>query len=570
MNTKSNHDSCQLRLVWIVLILLLALTAWTSRYWLNGEFGLYEDDLTFLPEAIEADFGEVMEMVSGYFSTLDEQGRPLMWSWVVLFGHLGWQLGGLQGMYVLGFIIWLINILMFVFLLWRIHRQFLFIIIGGFAYVLFAADTNQAFLFNAFGLQTALFLLLIALHLYLIKNHWRWLAYVFLTLVLFNYETPFWLFLAAPLLAEDRGKSLTRRLVVNTLIVAAIFLAVYLLRLSVGESRVAGMSLADMVITPLKHMLIGPLVGLGAYGLRPFQVLRSPSFRLIFTALLSSGIFLLIFIGVTRRMKTLASKLFSFKKGWWNRLDERTQRELSLLIAGMIMLVFAYPLTVILRPYAISGRETRVHMAAVVGAALIVASAMSLLIRASKKKAIRTAILVLFSLVLGFNFAFGFLIQQDYQSAWDLQQGFWRELLPLIQDVTVGTAVLIEPTGLEDVLYINANTWNLPKLLPKMFFFPEEWSPPPRVFRLIEGWQTNIIRIPGYFTLDGSNSFANMVVFGDFNQKNSILITTGNGVLERQFQTTVMGESIQLKPLGQDVLETLDTRPLYKLLMGEY
>jgi len=31
-----------------------------------------------------------------------------------------------------------------------------------------------------------------------------------------------------------------------------------------------------------------------------------------------------------------------------------------------------------------------------------------------------------------------------------------------------------------------------------------------------------------------------------------------------------MGESIQLKPLSQDVLETLDTRPLYKLLMGEY
>ena len=195
---------------WALLILFLAAAAWCTRYWLSPNFGLYEDDLTFIPSAVEADFKSVLSMISGYFSTLAEQGRPFMWSFVVLFGHLGWRLGGLQGMYLIAYGIWLINILLFLLLLRRIQWSFLFCAVGGLAYVVFSADTTQSFLFNAFGLQTAITFFLAALHLYIGEGKLRWLAYVFLALVMLTYETPFLLFFAAPLLTKHNGKTLKK------------------------------------------------------------------------------------------------------------------------------------------------------------------------------------------------------------------------------------------------------------------------------------------------------------------------------------------------------------------------
>ncbi len=97
---------------WVVLFLLLAGMAWFTRYYLSSGFGLYEDDLTFIPSAIEADFNGILGMISGYFSSLSQQGRPFMWSWVVLLSHLGWRLGGLQGMYMIAYLVWLINIIL--------------------------------------------------------------------------------------------------------------------------------------------------------------------------------------------------------------------------------------------------------------------------------------------------------------------------------------------------------------------------------------------------------------------------------------------------------------------------
>lgn len=557
-------------LSWFLLILLLAVTAWCTRYWLSPEFGLYEDDLTFIPQAIEADFPGVLRMISEYFSTLAEQGRPFMWSWVVLLGHLGWQLGGLQGMYFLAYTVWMINILLFVILLWRVHRQFLFVVLGGLAYVLFSADTNQAFLFNAFGLQTALVFLLAACHVYLAKDKWHWFAYLFLVLVMLNYETPFWLFLAAPLLTELTGKALKRRLIINSLIMTVIFLLVYLLRLSVGESRVTGLGFTDMIITPLKHMLIGPFVSLGVYGLRPILVLGNLSPGLMFAVLSSAVIFFIGLFWISKQNLSSASGLFSFGKGWWTNLDKRTQRELRLLFAGLIMLVFAYPLTVILRPYAISGRETRVHMAAVVGAALILGSLLTLLFRAMhNRRKLQITFLVLLSLIFGFNFAFGFMIQDDYRHAWELQKSFWRELLILIPDVDDGTAVLVEPSGLEDVLYIDANTWNLPRVLPQLFVFPDEWEREPKAFRLVDNWQNQLLRLPGYFTVDILTSFSPLPTYGDYPQSKAIFVSTQNGELERRFEPLPLQEMVEMKPMGQDILQTLDTRPLYDLMIQE-
>lgn len=552
---------------WVLFFLLLALTAWGARYWLSSSFGLYEDDLTFIPSAIEADFEGVLGMISGYFSTLAEQGRPLMWSWVVLFAHLGWQLAGLQGMYILGFGIWFLNILLFVLLLRRIQGSFLFCVVGGLAYVVFSADTTQAFLFNAFGLQTAITFLLFALHLYLSKGWLRWLAYPVLIFVMLNYETPFLLFLAAPLMTRENGRALKRRFLFNTLLVLLIFFLIYLLRIAAGDPRASSLGFPEMILTPIRQMALGPFVGLGAYLLRPLQVLRRVTLEQGVAAAVASFTFFMVFLWVQKREVISGVKLLPVKKGWWTDLTPEARREVRLFLAGILMLFLAYPLTVILRPYAISGRATRVHLAAVVGAGLVLASLALLVFRSLRKKGLRIGFLVFLALLLGLNFAFGFVIQRDYQRAWRLEKAFWGQLIPLIQDVQEGIAILVEPDAFQDVLQIGANTWNLPRVLPQLYHFPEAWEQAPRVFRLIDGWQNNIVRIPGYFTLDGSNVYASNRNFGDFVQKQTIFISGTDDGLTRRLEPLPLGKMAPVKAIGETVLDDFPTRPLYDLLI---
>ena len=554
---------------WVVLFIFLAALAWFTRYWFSSGFGLYEDDLTYIPTAMEASFGEIIEQIAAQLSTLGHQGRPLMWSWVILFGHLGWHLGGLHGMYLITYTIWLLNIILFVLLLRRINPSFMFSLVGGLAYVLFSADTNQAFLFNAFGLQTAITFLLIALHIYLCDRKTRWLSYLFLIFVIINYETPFWLFLAAPLLTEVKDKPLKKQFIINTALMAVIFLAVYFLRYLSGESRVAELSLQEMIVIPIKHMAIGPAVSLGIYFLRPFLVIRNLTTGLAVAGTASAlGIFGTLYWAYQQEKPSFVS-VFPLKGGWWDRLGPQVQREIRLLFAGLIMLPFAYPLTIILRATAISGRETRVHLAGVVGAALVAASVTMLLLRALTSKGLRLVLLGLISLIFGLNFAFGFVIQKAYVRAWELQKQFWRELIPLISDSVDGTAILVEPSGIEDVLYINANTWVLPRMLERFYVFPDDWERVPAVFRLAKFWEENIVRVPGYFTLDGTNSFAHLVTFGDYEQELAIFVTTSGGIVERQSTLTFMDEVIPVKPVGQDIFSTLETTLLFDLMVRE-
>lgn len=554
---------------WVLLLIFLALLAWSARYWLSPGFGLYEDDLTYIPGAIESTFAEIMREISGQLSTMGHQGRPLMWSWVLLFSYLGWHLAGLQGMYIIAYAIWLVNIILFVLLLRRLNPAFFFSLIGGLVYVLFSADTNQAFLFNAFGLQPAITFLLIALHLYLLNTNIRWLGYLFLVLVLINYETPYWLFLAAPLLCEIKGRPLLKQLLINTSVMVVIFMAIYLIRQVSGDPRVAALNIQEMILTPIKHMVIGPAVSLGIYFLRPMLILRAITANLALAAILSAIVIFGVVYWAIKLEKLPAASVFRFKKGWWAGLDPQVQRELRFFLAGMIMLALAYPLTIILRPFAISGRETRVHFAAVVGTALVAASVVTIIFRALKGQNARLVLAGLVSLVLGLNFAYGFVIQKAYARAWHLQKQFWQTLIPMVSDSVDGTVILVEPSGLEDVLYIDANTWVLPRMLERFYVFPENWERVPSVFRLVRFWEDNIIRVPGYFTLDGTNSFAHMVAFGDYNQSLAIFISTAGGKLERQQTLTFTDEVISLKPIGEDVLSTFETTTLYDLLILE-
>ena len=138
------------------------------------------------------------------------------------------------------------------------------------------------------------------------------------------------------------------------------------------------------------------------------------------------------------------------------------------------MLVLAYPLTFTVRAYAITGRDTRVHAAGVLGAGLFYGSIMIAGLILAKRRPFRLGVAVLIAVWAGMMTGFGLDVQRDYVRAWDLQQAFWARLVTLLPDVTDGTVVLVDPDVLEDTRQIGANYWNMPPRPGEALLFPHQ------------------------------------------------------------------------------------------------
>jgi vacuolar-type H+-ATPase subunit I/STV1 len=166
---------------------------------------------------------------------------------------------------------------------------------------------------------------------------------------------------------------------------------------------------------------------------------------------------------------------------------------LKLALTGIVMLILAYPLTFTVRAYAISGRDTRVHFGAVIGAALLWASiwyAALLLAQQYKwKKAIAFTLAGVYALLLGF----GLVVQWDYQRAWTLQQDLWSDIVKFVPDLNDGTVILVDPEGLVDTKHIDANTWSMPLVMQYIYEFPSSWQNDPRVHRLLPDWEERVL-----------------------------------------------------------------------------
>ena len=476
------------------ILLLLALTTLAARYAFSVHFGLYEDDYTRIPRALGMSAAELGQAVMSAFTTFSDHGKPLHPSLINTLAFVAGKLDGLGAAYVLGYLLFTLNTCLFFTLLARLAPPPL-ALFGSLAYALFSADTSQALLTHALGLQPSLTFLLCAAHCYLSGR--KPLAYVLALLILINYETPFLVFLAVPLLQRDWNKTLFKELVRHTLIIMGLLVGVALVRLVWGEGRVAELSFLDLLTVPLSHMLIGPLVALGTYLYRPLQALQGVTLLRGLAMLLAFGLFGWIFARLPRPVLA------------WEEAEPRRRvisadlrRLYQLGLAGLYMLVLAYPLTFTVRAYAISGRDTRVHFAAVLGAALLIGCACTLLLAVADRWRwswlARSALALLFALLVGY----GLVVQEDYVAAWEAQKTFWSHVLPLAPDLQDGTVILVEPEGVPRSRQIGANTWTTPRLLQEIYQFPADWQRPPRAYLLEPGWQSYLVAENGKFRLD--------------------------------------------------------------------
>jgi hypothetical protein len=529
----------------LVVFLLLALTVWAARFWHSPSFGLYEDDYTRIPQTLSMTGMDLVDEIIQAFKLFKDHGKPLHSSVIYTLAFLGVRLGGLRGVYFISFLVVTLNASLFYSLLNRQYGK-LIAFLAGIAYCLYSADTTQAFLTHALGLQPSLTFFLLAAHAYLSNR--KLLVYLLALCVLLTYETPFPLFLALPLFEQKWDRRLWKRLLVNLITLGVILLGLIVIRRLVGESRVTELGIREALVTPMQHMLIGPLVSLSTFFYRPIQVLKAIDLEIALG--IGLGFMVMLFVLIWRHKAV--SEIFSgsltairsegiFASVLACRRDiksppvpDELKHILKIGITGITLLVLAYPLTFTVRAHAISGRDTRVHFAGVVGAAMIMGCVSTLILIVSaayRLKAVGNVILAgFFSLLL----AYGFMIQDDYRAAWRLQQDFWTEAVRLIPDVGDGSIIIVEPEVFEDTLQIGANVWNLPRVLELLFHFPTSWDEPPRVYRLNTGWQNLIVVEGDLLKLDRDTTIAPSSLYTKVNSPEVIFLQVRSGQLTRR------------------------------------
>jgi hypothetical protein len=562
--------------LWPIALLIGAM--WLVRFARSGEFGLYEDDLTHFSMAVRMTTADLVGHTLDTIGDLSRQGTPIKQSLLYWLPSLGWNLGGLRGLYLLGFAILALNVGLFYALMKELQGG-AFALCAGLAYVLYSADTTQALLTHAFVLQTSITLVLLALLAY--RRRHRVVAFALAILALLTYETAFLVFLGAPLLTTPWDGPWRRRLLTHVALCVLCLAALFSARYAAGEGRVRGLSLAEAATTPLVHMIEGPPVALATYVYRPLQVLMDPRVETFSVSLLAAAgltwLLRRIRIGPGPSEKegapvaiNAASASRIGPKGWLKAasdLPPDVRTAIRLAITGLVLLVLAYPLTFTVRAYAISGRDTRVHTAGVIGASILVGAVVWLVMGWAERSGRRKWVSLALGIWLGILMGYGFLVQNDYARAWRLQREFWSQLVRLVPDVQDGSVVLVDPSGLEDPRQIGANYWNLPRVLEQLYVFPGEWERAPRVYRMEPGWEGRLRTPDGRIRLDASTTFSASDAHGTFDPAAAIVIRTHEGLLTRVSESFpgVMGP--EAEPSSEAGEPPYPTTSLYQLMV---
>jgi len=155
---------------------------------------------------------------------------------------------------------------------------------------------------------------------------------------------------------------------------------------------------------------------------------------------------------------------------------------------GLTMLILAYPLTFTVRAYAISGRDTRVHLAAGIGVSIVWAWIWTQILSWLKKLRVEWIGIAALSTVFTLQVGFGLMVQVDMIRAWNLQQQLWASILEAVPDLDDGTIILIDPDGLVDTWAIDSNTWAMPQVMHQLYQYPDAWENPPATHRLLPDW----------------------------------------------------------------------------------
>ncbi len=538
----------------ITTFLTIALITWIAHFWYFNHLGLYEDDYAFIGNILTMDFSRFVDSVKN-MNLAFFQGRVVGFNILFFSAYFAGKLGGLPLIYISAYLLALTNNILFYLFLQRLWNQPIFVLTGTLAFTLFPADNTRAFLTHIHILPAITFLLLAFLSYLNDKKIW---SYLLITASFLSYETCFLLFITAPFLTKKPQSEIFKELIKHLFILGTIFLVVLILRKLTGDSRVGDLDIATAIFTPIRQIITGPFVCLGTFFYRPWQTLHNLRGELLIFVPLSLLMLLWLFLQNSR-----FSGLDSGEN--WPII-----KQLSLL--GISLLFLAYPLTFTVPATLISGRDSRVHAAGVVGASIlggILGYLIVYLANSYRQKNLAALLLATyFSLLIGF----GIIVQQQNKLSWKYQQAFWADVIQLAPDLSDGQVILVDAPSLPWGSQLYPFAWSMPSVVGQLYQFPWQWKNVPKLYKLNPDWQLKIAA-NGEIALNNDNGLlffyypwepARQVKTSEI-----ILLQEKDGKLVRTTTPIVAGaKKFSFKPLTNSTIDSFDKGYLYDYLIA--
>jgi len=538
----------------ITTFLTIALITWIAHFWYFNHLGLYEDDYAFIGNILTMDFSRFVDFVKN-MNLAFFQGRVVGFNILFFSAYFAGKLGGLPLIYISAYLLALTNNILFYLFLQRLWNQPIFVLTGTLAFTLFPADNTRAFLTHIHILPAITFLLLAFLSYLNNKKNW---SYLLITASFLSYETCFLLFITAPFLTKKPQSEIFKELIKHLFILGTIFLVVLILRKLTGDSRVGDLDIATAISTPIRQIITGPFVCLGTFVYRPWQTLHNLRGELLIFVLLSLLMLLWLFLQNSR-----FSGLDSGEN--WPII-----KKLSLL--GISLLFLAYPLTFTVPATLISGRYSRVHTAAVVGASIlggILGYLIVYLANSYRQKNLAALLLATyFSLLVGF----GIIVQQQNKLSWKYQQAFWADVIQLAPDMSDGQVILVDAPSLPWGSQLTPFNMSMPSVLAQLYQFPWQWKNVPKLYKLNPDWEQKI-PANGEMALNNENGLLSYYYTWESARQvktsEIILLQEKDGKLVRTTTPIVAGaKKFSFKPLTNSTIDSFDKGYLYDYLIA--
>ena len=434
--------------------LLVAVIAWSAHFLFFRRFGLYEDDFYVVAPQLAWTWRDALAAMEGTVRTLT-QGRPIGFLIATVVPFACFQLGGVRALplaYLAASAIIVLNALLAHRLLTAAYGPS-FALLGALAFTLYPADTSQAFLTHALVLQPSLTFVLLALLAYLRQR--RVLAYLLATGCLLTYESGVLAFFAAPLVGATWEPGIVRRWTRHVAVLLAIVAAVVALRVAMGEYRAANLEQSDQHIAwrqvptrVLEAVWTGPQVSLGAFVTRPGWAMAVN---------LDSGLAL----GVAASFAAIFAVL-GLPPGFAAGTAARPVL-LRAGLTGLVMLVGGYAFEFSgwhFPPVYKAGRMSAVHAGAALGAAILVASLLSIPWTRVRGRAARVGIGALTALYLASLFAYGLVVQRSFVDAAQQEREYWSRIVALVPDLSGDTVVILVGSEPSRNRFILPSSWS--------------------------------------------------------------------------------------------------------------
>jgi hypothetical protein len=461
--------------------LCVALVVWFSHFMLFRRFGFYEDDYYTYARSLTWGWPEMWNWTKWCWVNWPH-GRPFGWTIMTFMSWAAFKIGGgPRAPFVLGYFIVAVNAVLMLRLLERTCPRPL-PLIGALAFALFPGDTTRAFVVHNTLLQPAMLMALLSAHAWLSRRFIT--TYLLVALVLMTYESALLPFLFLPLLGAEWNWKTFKRLLVHGFACGGVIGALLVIRVKIGEGRVTeAEGDPELVRKIVTGFWIGARTSVESFVDRigfVDSVKDDRKWSFVAWLVLALAAWRLV-------IESLPDKRDTHAAGATGRVIAKTVVVAVLMVLISYIMAFThYP------PDATYGRMTSVHLAASVGAAILMGAGL-------------TALIVLFNRVrLGFIVAlvaavwfadlsqFGVSVQRGLTITARDQRIMWTQILRLCPDMTQGTFIILDDKVLQNTWYAATSSWADPLVLPTIFHFPANIRPPMFLTRLGDDWRDKL------------------------------------------------------------------------------